>query len=136
LNFLIRPLNINAKFRTDLTQNSALPQTTISLEISPFIVSVDFTIVTEIESLLKLKEWHCNNIDQKMAFTHKPRYLLPVKGHTKAYWKFAILNIRNIVKQKSISPEQQTEDINKLVELLKLEMINKYYDSNNLPDRK
>lgn len=45
--FIIRPLHLTVKFRTDLNPLSSLPTTTVSMTITPLTISLDFTIGKE-----------------------------------------------------------------------------------------
>ena len=85
-NYIIRPLNI-------VLQDS-------SLTITPIIVSLDITIISYLKNLLNLMNFHGQNIENKLAYTHRPGYQCTVRDNPRQYWKFAISNVINIIRHK------------------------------------
>ena len=113
-NFIIRPLNITIKFRTDLSKDSTLPNSTIAITMTPLIVSIDFTIANEVQALMKLIKYHSDDIENKVLRVYKSDINDQINEEQKQI--------------ESILPKNQNTKL--LMELLKLKMTYEYCLSN------
>ena len=74
---------------------------------------------------MNLINFHSQNIENKLAYIHRPGYLCTVKDSPKQFWKFAIANVINIIRHKSFNENKniRQREMSNLVEMLKC----KYY---------
>lgn len=105
-NYIIRPFNLKL-FDTSVT-------------ISPIIVTIDINILNNFRAMTKLMAYHSDNIDNKLVYVSRPRYLETALENPRKYWKFAINNVINIIRRKKVNNNKikKQYEMSKLVEML------------------
>jgi len=53
-------------------------------------LSVDEEVLKDIQFVLKFFAWHSMSINKTGYLKLRPAYNIPVKGNTRAYWRYAI----------------------------------------------
>lgn len=105
-NYIIRPFNFKL-YDTSVT-------------ISPIIVTIDINILNNFRAMTRLMAYHSENIEKKLVYVHRPRYLETALENPRKYWKFAISNVINIIRRKNVNNNaiKKQYEMSKLVEML------------------
>ena len=130
-NYIIRPLNIK--------------WLDTSVTISPLIVTIDINILNHFRCLTNLMSYHKENIDKKLVYVNRPKYLETAVESPRKYWKFAITNVINILRRKKVNTVKikKQYEMKKLVEMLILQsiygmnmmMVKQYFNEKGLEPR-
>lgn len=68
-----------------------LPLTTLNIDVSQLLFTVDEEVYKDAQYLSKLWSWHSSAVHKDMShFRFRPAYNVPVRGNAARYWHYAI----------------------------------------------
>lgn len=79
--------------RSNLNQAAqpSVPLTTLNLDISQLLFTVDEEVYKDAQYLSKLWSWHSSAVHKDLShFKFRPAYTVPVRGNARWYWRYAI----------------------------------------------
>ena len=101
-------MDLTMKLRKNLHQasQSHIPMTTMNFDIDQFLFTVDEEFYKDVQYLTKFWSWHAAaNQKDMLHYKFRPAYNVPIRGHAKKYWKYAIKStifyMRSQKKQQS-----------------------------------
>jgi hypothetical protein len=89
----MQPLDLTVKWRSNLNQQAQpnIPLSTINIDISQVLVTLDEEIYKDIQFLMKFWSWHSTAVKNEMYhLKFRPAYNEKVTANCRKFWQYAI----------------------------------------------